>query len=187
MERTPTVEESPRLNSDQIRARFGSYGVDVIRQAGDSRLANLYSEHDGQRVCRTLAVTHFIAPTAPELSEAHASIRAGESIGATLRAAGWNVIKDDRIDFVAKAHGRFIALTGPSCSEGQDIAVRVYRLSAANDTQTIPYAVIAEAYHPEHIAPEAVNRTPDTPEQSHGSQGSVLAELLRELESDPRA
>ena len=86
-------EVTPTLNSDAIKASFGSYGVEVIDQAAGTRVANLYSGHGADKVCRTLAVTEFTQPIDESLLESHKAIVAGASIGATLRAAGFTINK----------------------------------------------------------------------------------------------
>ena len=87
------AEVTPTLNSDAIKATFGSYGVEVISQSESTRVANLYSLSGDAKICRTLAVTEFVLPMDPALTEAHRLIRAGGSIGATLRSAGFTINK----------------------------------------------------------------------------------------------
>ena len=67
-------EVTPTLNSDAIKASFGSYGVEVIDQAAGTRVANLYSGHGADKVCRTLAVTEFTQPIDPSLMRSHEEI-----------------------------------------------------------------------------------------------------------------
>ena len=87
------AEVTPTLNSDAIKATFGSYGVEVISQSESTRVANLYSLSGDAKICRTLAVTEFVLPMDTTLTEAHRLIRAGGSIGATLRSAGFTINK----------------------------------------------------------------------------------------------
>ena len=68
------------MNSDAIKATFGSYGVEVISQSESTRVANLYSLSGDAKICRTLAVTEFVLPMDPALREA--SLSAG-SMGKT--------------------------------------------------------------------------------------------------------
>ena len=49
------AEVTPTLNSDAIKATFGSYGVEVISQGESTRVANLYSLSGDAKICRTLA------------------------------------------------------------------------------------------------------------------------------------
>ena len=146
-----SAEEPSRLNSDQITQRFGSYAVEVMSQSESLRLANLYSTHDGVKICRTLALTAFQLPVAEDLMEADAAIREGASIGATLRAAGWRVVKSDAAFAIATAGQQFAELSAGTVDVGSAVAVQVYSLQVSNGETRHPYAVIAEAYHPEHI------------------------------------
>jgi len=141
------------LNSDQITARFGSYGVEVLQQGPTTRLANLYSEHASGRVCRTLALTQFVTPIPEALTEPDQRIRLGASIGATLRQAGWAVTKRHSVSVTTEAGLRFAQLAQKTVDPKDIIEVRVYTLGVQRDTMAFDYAIIAEAYHPEHVAP----------------------------------
>ena len=147
------AEVTPTLNSDAIKATFGSYGVEVISQSDSTRVANLYSLSGDAKICRTLAVTEFVFPMDPALLEAHRLIRAGDSIGATLRSAGFNINKQLLIKTETAAGDEFVSLTHGSVLVGAPLYTKVYALFAQQGGRQIPYAVIAEAYHPEHFPP----------------------------------
>ena len=146
-------EVTPTLNSDAIKATFGSYGVEVIDQAAGTRVANLYSWHDADKVCRTLAVTEFMQPVDESLLESHKAIVAGASIGATLRAAGFTINKKLLIKTEVPANDSFVALANGTTTVGTPLFTKVYALFAETSDSSIPYAVIAEAYHPAHFPP----------------------------------
>ena len=147
------AEVTPKLNSDAIKATFGSYGVEVINQSESTRVANLYSLSGDAKICRTLAVTEFVLPMDPTLKEAHRLIKAGGSIGATLRAAGYSINKKLLIKTETAAGAEFVSLTHGSVLAGVPLYTKVYALFAQQGNRQIPYAVIAEAYHPEHFPP----------------------------------
>jgi len=58
------AELRPLLNSERIAMEFGSYGIDVLENDARVRVSNLYSVHQGTKICRTFAVVQF-----PELIE----------------------------------------------------------------------------------------------------------------------
>ena len=147
------AEVTPTLNSDAIKATFGSYGVEVISQSESTRVANLYSLSGDAKICRTLAVTEFVLPTDPALIDAHQLIRAGGSIGATLRAAGFTINKKLLSKTETAAGDQFVSLAQGSLLVGAPLYTKVYALFAQQKDLQIPYAVIAEAYHPEHFPP----------------------------------
>ena len=147
------AEVTPTLNSDAIKATFGSYGVEVISQTESTRVANLYSLSGDAKICRTLAVTEFVLPINPALKEAHRLIRAGGSIGATLRSVSFTINKKLLIKTETAAGDEFVTLTNGSVQVGAPLYTKVYALFAQQDGRQIPYAVIAEAYHPEHFPP----------------------------------
>ena len=145
-----------RVNSDQIKARFGNYHIQVLSQDDASRLASLYSDHKGSKVCRTLALTRFHRPVASALAEAHALIREGRSIGVTLTQSGFQVSREVYAEMVARAGDRFENLCAGTVSAGALIHLRLYRLSAGlTEGELYPYAIIAEAHHPDLIPPRS--------------------------------
>ncbi len=146
------AEADPPLNSDFIRKRFGNYHVSVLAQHDEIRITNLYSITSGVAVCRTLAATHFIIPVAPTLIAADTRIRSGDSIGATLHQLGFTVSKTLLIETWAESGRQFESLA-PNIETGTSVSIKVYVLQASKDGQTDNYAVIAEAYHPEHTPP----------------------------------
>ncbi|MBT5557379.1 MAG: hypothetical protein HOJ80_10865 [Halieaceae bacterium] len=147
------AEVTPTLNSDAIKATFGSYGVTILNQTESTRVANLYSGHSGREICRTLAVTEFVLPMDPKLSLEHEKIRAGGSIGATLRDAGFSINKKLIIKTEIVAGPAFSQLSNQTVEPGAPLATRVYALFAQSSERAIPYAIIAEAYHPAHQPP----------------------------------
>jgi hypothetical protein len=147
------AEVTPTLNSDAIKATFGSYGVEVLSQSESTRVANLFSLSGDAKICRTLAVTEFVLPMDPALIKAHRLIKAGGSIGATLRSAGFSIDKKLLIKTETAAGQKFVGLTHGSVVVGAPLYTKVYALFAQQGNRQIPYAVIAEAYHPEHFPP----------------------------------
>lgn len=155
-------EVTPTLNSDAIKATFGSYGVEVLYQADGTRVASLYSGHGANKVCRTLAVTEFVEPVDESLLESHEAILAGASIGATLRGAGFTINKKLLIKTEVPANAAFAALANGTARKGSLLFTKVYALFAETNGSSTPYAVIAEAYHPAHFPPvhEEVTQQP---------------------------
>lgn len=152
---TPAVEPE-LLNSERIKARFGSYGIEILGEADGLRRANLYSEDTGTKTCRTYAVVR--SNTVPEaIAAAHDAITHGRSIGATFRDDGWTVAKRtiattgvelDRIDPAVAALMRLEA-------SGR-VALHLYELVINRDDLRIDYATILELHHPAYIDADAL-------------------------------
>lgn len=171
------------MNSDKIRERFGHYGVELLEQSPGTRLASLYSLSGEQRITRTLALTRFELPAHPAVDEQDAQIRSGESIGATLRQAGWTVVKNKTTDCQVIAGQRFALLGGATLSPEDRVLLRVYSLSVVKGDLAIDYASIAEAYHCEHIAPASELPSADAVTASlAGSQALALTGLLTAMQ-----
>ncbi len=151
----------PQLNSERIEERFGSVGIDVVSSDAGLRRANLYSLHDGTRICRTYALVRF-QPRAsgqqdPALLAAEREIHGGASLGAALRRAGWQVEKRTR--YV----GSLPALEPPPdwvawmrIGGTEGLAIHVYELYIKKGSQVIDFAKLTEVHHPDYLRPPAV-------------------------------
>ena len=149
------VLQDPRLNSERISARFGSYGIDVRYADAHWRIAELYSGTGAKRRTRTLAIVEF-ADTAPaELEPELAAIRGGRSIGRTLTEAGWRV---DKHTLWAGEIGSDLLeppIRALLCGKPDEpIALWRYRLAATRGNQAIDVVRITELYDPEYLTRE---------------------------------
>ncbi|MEM9401631.1 MAG: hypothetical protein AAGA44_03965 [Pseudomonadota bacterium] len=141
------------LNSDLIRDRFGSYHVDVLRRDADTRVSALSSDDAGQRICRTFAITRFLAGREQVDSSVLQQIDEGGSIGATLRRAGIEVdkqtldIRDVPISQATHASLQPMRLDAPVT-----LALHIYTLGIRRDTDAMPFAIIAELHHPDFLS-----------------------------------
>lgn len=148
--------DTVELNSERIEQRFGSYGIEVLSVENGVRRANLYSDEQGQRVCRTYAVVRMLGlPTAaaePALLAAHEDVLAGASLGASLEEAGWQVSKATQYVGTLPALSPlpdWLALMGLESTER--LALHVYRLSIKKGEETYEYADIIEVHHPDYL------------------------------------
>ncbi|MEM1263405.1 MAG: hypothetical protein AAGH76_13475 [Pseudomonadota bacterium] len=161
------ADTEPRpLNSERIRARYGDYAVDVRYQSESLRISELYSRATGERHTRTIAIVEFAAVPVPELAAVDATIRAGASLGATLRNAGWEIAKESlwigTVDPAQTAHRRL--RTAMCSSENLPIAAYRYRLRITKSgDQAYTYATVTEFYDPDYLDEQAVRRTSTAP------------------------
>jgi len=140
------------LNSERIKDRFGNYGIEIIRQDGNTRLSNLYSTHDGERTCRTYAVVEFVGSNFVDLTEVHTRIADGASIGSTLKKDGWEIRKETvyvgSLSLPESGHPitdlMRLELAG-------DLAVHAYRLHIEKASFSVHYATIIETHHPDYL------------------------------------
>lgn len=156
------------LNSERIEQTFGSYGIEVLYSDAAIRLSNLYSLHDGRRITRTLAIVRYPDVVDQAFAREHTAILEGGSIGTTLQAAGWDVVKG--------YHQYFRSHLSPRLAAAMDVAVgtpmasHAYRLEIARGDQRFDYALIIEIHHPDYLGeadlveiygPEVVVGMPD--------------------------
>ena len=144
--------ESELLNSERIGERFGNCGIDVLEHGPTVRRSSLYSVEDDERVCRSYAVVQFIEQESAEVAEAHQNILTGQSIGATFKAAGWQIRKVTR--HVGKAP---LELDHPVAElmrleETASLAMHAYRLILEKAGRSLHYATIIEVHHPDYLA-----------------------------------
>lgn len=141
------------LNSERIKQKFGSYGVEVMQTSVPNlRVSNLYSEQNGKRVCRTFAVTQFEPTLHAELQEGHRRIVVeNQSIGSTFKDLGFTISKENLYigTFEPKSSCIFDLMGGV---KPQPLAVYIYRLSLSKgEVKNLPYAIIAEIQHPDYL------------------------------------
>jgi hypothetical protein len=151
-----TTAESTRelLNSERIERAFGSYGIEVLESDARVRVANLYSEEGGERVCRTFAVVLYPAIVDSAFAREHAAVVGGRSIGATFAASGWTVLKAHRYFGEVDATPRLAQLMGGAAEFR--LAVHVYGFEIVKGGQRFEYATIAEVHHPAYLRLEDV-------------------------------
>lgn len=92
MQPTPSSVLST-INSELIRQKFGTYGVDVLYHSNNVRLSNLYSQHDTNKITRTIALVQFSAHSTERFEHEHQRILQGASIGAIFLGAGCSIRK----------------------------------------------------------------------------------------------
>ena len=149
--RDASAEEPQLLNSERIRDRFGSYGIEILTDSNGLRRANLYSESTAGRTCRTFALVRTI-DAAAEIGAEHGAIATGRSIGATFREGGWTVAKRTLITAsidlatIDPDVTRLMQLDGT-----ESIALHAYELIVERRDRSIHYATILELHHPEYL------------------------------------
>lgn len=140
------------LNSERIEQTFGSYGIEVLYSDERIRLSNLYSNHDGGRVTRTLAIVRYPEEVDPSFGAVHEAIVAGGSIGTTFEAAGWTVVKDYHQYFRIRLSPRLAGTMGVTVETA--LASHAYRLEVASEGQALEYALIIEIHQPDYLREE---------------------------------
>ncbi len=140
--------EPEQLNSERIRQRFGSYGIEVLSQGPLLRRSNLFSSDNGSRTCRTYAVVRFAEEPGAAFAPAHEKVLAGRSIGATFREFGWLVNKRTMfIGTISVARAGADVAPLMQLDTSRDLGMHVYELLLEHDEQAVHYATIVELHH----------------------------------------
>jgi len=140
------------LNSDMIRAKFGSYGVAVLHSDPRQRISSLYSIEQQQALTRTFAIVDFNYPLPGALVAEHGSVTRGASIGEVFRSAGWQIEKHHvfigelNIGVTHAEIGELMGIQLP-----QVLAAHVYLFVVKKPEQTLNYATITEIHHPDFL------------------------------------
>lgn len=138
------------LNSERIEQTFGSYGVEVLFNGDGLRLSNLYSDDGSGRVMRTFAIVSLPSRIEPVFATEHRAILDGGSIGATLQAAGWRVIKRNLVIDAGPVPPALAERMGIDASS--EVAAHAYRLEIERDGQRYDYATLIELHHPDYLS-----------------------------------
>jgi hypothetical protein len=140
------------LNSERIEQRFGSYGIEVLSQNAQVRRSNLYSGSGATQTCRTYAVVSFADPATAQLGQAHQAVMAGESIGSTFQAAGWQIHKINsyigslQLPDANHEIGKLMHLESEAT-----LGIHAYELMLHKGKDAVHYATIIEAHHPDYL------------------------------------
>ena len=145
-------QSRPMGNSERIRLKFGSYGIEVLENTPGLRVSSLYSTHDGRNINRTFAVVAYPDVTDPAFKQEHEAIISGQSIGIVFEDNGW-LIDKQHLYFgeIESPRGHFSDSADAIDSSAQRSAVHVYELVVRKDGSEFQYAFIAEVHHPEYL------------------------------------
>jgi hypothetical protein len=147
-----TSPNDTALNSDAIIAKFGSYGVDIIRQDENVRVSSLYSRTGGAKTTRTLAIVLFAGASLDSVANEHEEIADGASIGETFRDAGWQIRKSNLyLGELRGSGGETLIDTWLGNSGTAIFAIHVYDLFVTKDAQSLKYATIAEIHDDSYL------------------------------------
>ena len=153
------------VNSERIRQKFGSFGIDVLETSAERRVSSLHSQERGGRVCRTYAVVEFNADVVGELAEEHALVMAGRSIGAVFKGRGWTINKRHaRVDSVTLTSGDSAITALMRLEPPQQVALHAYVFEASKAGRVFEYAAITELHHPRYLTAADVRAIYGQPE-----------------------
>lgn len=145
--------------SESIKQIFGSYGIDVLQNDKISRVSNLYSLHDRQKVCRTIAIVRYPKMVDPRFSKEHLLITEGQSIGDVFKDSGWTIEKRHRFFGEIEPNLNFLRVF--SLMDGispSHLAIHIYLLIVKKGGSGLVYANISEIYHPEYMGLDGLKR-----------------------------
>ncbi|MBA3238042.1 MAG: hypothetical protein H0T62_06790 [Parachlamydiaceae bacterium] len=171
------------LNSTRIELKFGSYGVQVLTQdmfsASATRLSNLYSTREVEKITRTLAFTQYVAEIDDQLRVAHEEIVAGGSIGATLKKYGFELKKD--LFFKGLVEDMPVQVQTLMHTKENSFATVIYNLSAKSERGYLPYCTIVEIYAPQFLTLEEIDLIYPELQREKTSQVDYIFNRMKDL------
>ena len=184
--KTAVAERQSRAlgNSERIRHKFGSYGIEVLENSPGLRVSSLYSLHNGIKVNRTFAVVAYPETIEPAFRQEHDAIINGESIGDVFRHNGWLI--DKRHQYFGEIEtppGHFIISSHSPNPVKTRSAIHVYSLMVKKDDSEFQYASIAEIHHPEFLQLEDLAGIYGPEFRSHLKKRGEIDDFLDIIES----
>jgi hypothetical protein len=147
-----TQTQPPLLNSERIRQKFGSYGIEVLEADERVRVSNLYSTEKSGKVTRTLAIVLFPESIPEVVLPEHELIIAGGSIGETFKNHGWRVEKENLYMGEIRASADFSGVYEMMGDvPASDLAIHGYQLSVLKGGERVFYTTIVEVHHPDYL------------------------------------
>ncbi len=144
---------SPQLlNSERIKMKFGSYGIDVLKTSPELRISNLHSLNKAQKTTRTFAVVQYPKTVNKAYSKEHQIIVSGGSIGQVFKEANWNITKRNLFFGTLPAsslYQKVYDLMGLKTSN--ELAIRIYQFQISKNDLSYSYATISEIHHPAYL------------------------------------
>jgi hypothetical protein len=139
-------------NSDRIRLKFGSYGIEIVENGARIRVSNLYSTNDGVKTNRTFAVVMYPGVIEPAFAKEHDAIIKGQSIGIVFKEHGWRIEKHHQYVGELDVGPDFSAIHAVFGDIGEvRPVIHVYSLLIKKDNAQFHYASIAEVHHPDYL------------------------------------
>ena len=178
-----TVESSqlrPLLNSERIKLKFGSYGIEVLESGAKIRVSNLYSVNGDQKTTRTLAIVSYPDTVDPLFAKEHKEILSGGSIGAVFKKNGWEIDKRhqyfgeiDSSKDLASVYKLFGGITPTQ------LAVHIYSFFIKKHRSEFLYATIAEIYHPQYLSLQDLKEIYQVDFDKHRTQTDKVGMFLK--------
>jgi len=174
----------PLGNSERIRLRYGSYGINILNNNTDFRISSLYSTHDNVKTSRTIAVVAFQDINEQAFSKEHDAIINGQSIGIVFKNNGWVIDKQHQFFGVIETPVHYFSESPPPAESGKtQSAIHVYSLMVRKAGLEFHYATIAEIHHPNFLQLSDLAGIYGSKFESHRNMTMEIADFLDVIES----
>jgi hypothetical protein len=174
----------PLENSERIRLKFGSYGIEVLENSPGIRVSRLHSKHDGVNVSRTFAVVAYPKVIEPEFRTEHDAIINGQSIGILFKKNGWVIDKHHLYFGEIEVPPALFSSSAHSGSTSTVMsAIHAYSLIIRKDHSEFQYASIAEVHHPEFLNLQDLSEIYGSEFAQHRDKNGSVGKFLDIVES----
>jgi hypothetical protein len=177
-------QSRPLGNSERIRLKFGSYGIEVLENSPGLRVSSLYSTHDGKKINRTFAVTAYPEVIEAAFEKEHEAIINGKSIGIVFEENGWLIDKRHLYFGEIEAPGKHFNGRSQAVKAGMiRAAIHVYALVVRKNGAEFQYAFIAEVHHPEFLQLQDLAAIYGVEFETHLEKKEGIGSFLEVIES----
>lgn len=173
----------PPGNSERIRAKFGSFGIEVLENTPNLRVSSLYSTHAGLNVNRTFAVVAYPETVDAAFAAEHEAIINGGSIGIVFKQNDWLIRKDHQYFGEIEVPATHFGLEETGGSGKVRAAIHVYSLSVKKGDAEFRYASIAEIHHPGYLSAGDLAWIYGDEYETHLEKREPITEFLGVIES----
>lgn len=170
------------LNSERIKKKFGSYGINILQSDSTIRITDLYSVDRGIKTTRTVAFVFYPKDLNPSYAVEHNIIVNGGSIGQVFKKYDWKIEKmhlyfgevppTNELNMVYSLMGEI----GPS-----ELSIYIYQFVIKKHRIEHYYATIAEIYHPDYLNVEAIKGIYGSAFDNYSHKPSLVNDILEQV------
>ena len=181
---SPPEHAYPLENSERIRLKFGSYGIEVLENSPGIRVSSLHSTHNGINISRTFAVVAYPNVIEPEFQMEHDAIINGQSIGMLFKKNGWLIDKHHQyFGEIKTSPALFNSSSHSDNASTVKSAIHAYTLIIRKDVSEFQYASIAEVHHPDFLRLQDLSEIYGPDFAKHRAKTGSIGEFLGVVES----
>ncbi len=138
-----------KLNTERIKHFFGNCKIEILQTPFPHRISSQNTVHNGEKFSRAFAIIDFEKCLPAVILKTHQRIKAGSSIGSTLKNEGWSIEKKSlyfgSIEMTDQLN------TWMKQDVPEKVEMHIYELNISKGDVSTKYCTIAEMYSPDFL------------------------------------